>query len=134
MTESRAAGRDGGPAARGVAHLTTEVRGDMAEQLRRVRIPLMTAVAMIFIFVSSGAFGIEDMVGTDGSGPGLTLLLLLVLPIVWAMPMALVCSELGSALPEEGGYYAWTRRAMGEFWGFQCGWWAWTCQWVDSAV
>jgi amino acid transporter len=101
-------------------------------QLRRVRIPLLTAVAMIFIFVSSGAFGIEDMVGW--SGPGLTLLMLLVLPVVWAMPMALVCSELGSALPEEGGYYAWTRRAMGEFWGFQCGWWAWTCQWVDSAV
>ena len=23
---------------------------------------------------------------------------------------------------------------MGEFWGFQCGWWAWTCQFVDSAV
>ena len=79
---------------------------------------------MIFIFVSSGAFGIEDMVGPDGSGPGLTLLLLLVLPIVWALPMALVCSELGSALPEEGGYYRWTRRSMGEFWGFQCGWWA----------
>ena len=102
------------------------------DQLRKVRIPLFTAVAMIFIFVSSGAFGIEDMVGW--SGPGLTMLMLLVLPVVWAMPMALVCSELGSALPEEGGYYAWTRRAMGEFWGFQCGWWAWTCQWVDSAV
>ena len=68
------------------------------------------------------------------SGPGLTLLMLLVLPLLWALPMALVCSELGSALPEEGGYYAWTRRAMGEFWGFQCGWWSWTCQWVDSAV
>jgi amino acid transporter len=106
----------------------------MSGQLRRVRIPLVTAVAMIFIFVSSGAFGIEDMVGSDGSGPGLALVLLLVLPIVWALPMALVCSELGSALPEEGGYYAWTRRALGEFWGFQCGWWAWTCQWVDSAV
>lgn len=104
----------------------------MADQLRRVRIPLFGVVAMIFIFVSSGAFGIEDMVSE--SGPGLTLLMLLVLPVVWAMPMALVCSELGSALPEEGGYYAWTRRAMGEFWGFQCGWWSWTCQWVDSAV
>ena len=68
------------------------------------------------------------------SGPGLTLLMLLLLPVFWAMPMALVCSELGSALPEEGGYYAWTRRALGEFWGFQCGWWSWTCQWVDSAV
>jgi len=116
------------------APLTLDDQVSVGSQLRRVRIPLFTAVAMIFIFVSSGAFGIEDMVGTDGSGPGLTLWLLLLLPIVWAMPMALVCSELGSALPEEGGYYAWTRRAMGEFWGFQCGWWAWTCQWVDSAV
>lgn len=107
----------------------------MAEQqLRRVRIPLFTAVAMIFIFVSSGAFGVEDMVGPEGSGPGLTLVLLLVLPVVWALPMSLVCSELGSAIPEEGGYYQWTRRALGKFWGFQCGWWAWTCQWVDSAV
>jgi len=107
-------------------------RGQVTDQLRRVRIPLLTAVAMIFIFVSSGAFGIEDMI--SWSGPGLTLLMLLVLPVFWAMPMALVCSELGSALPEEGGYYAWTRRALGEFWGFQCGWWSWTCQWVDSAV
>jgi amino acid transporter len=106
----------------------------MTEQLRTVNIRLFAVVAMIFIFVSSGAFGIEDMVGPDGSGPGLTLVMLLALPVIWALPMALVCSELGSALPEEGGYYAWTRRAMGEFWGFQCGWWSWTCQWVDSAV
>jgi amino acid transporter len=103
-----------------------------AGNLRTVQIRLFAVVAMIFIFVSSGPFGIEDMVSS--SGPGLTLIMLLVLPVVWAMPMALVCSELGSALPEEGGYYAWTRRAMGEFWGFQCGWWSWTCQWVDSAV
>jgi amino acid transporter len=26
--------------------------------------------------------------------------------------------ELSSALPHEGGYYAWVRRAMGDFWGF----------------
>ncbi len=106
----------------------------MAQQLQRVRIPVFRAVAMIFIFVSSGAFGIEDMVGPDGCGPGLTMVMLLVLPLIWALPMALVCSELGSAIPEEGGYYRWTRRAMGEFWGFQCGWWSWTCQMVDSAV
>ena len=104
----------------------------MASQLRRVRISISTAVVMIFVFVSSGAFGMEDMV--SWSGPGFTLLLLLLLPIFWAMPMALVCSELGSAMPEEGGYYVWTRRALGEFWGFQSGWWSWLCQFVDSAV
>jgi len=25
--------------------------------------------------------------------------------------------ELAAALPEEGGYYAWVRRALGPFWG-----------------
>jgi len=104
----------------------------MASQLRRVRISISTAVVMIFVFVSSGAFGMEDMV--SWSGPGFTLLLLLLLPIFWALPMALVCSELGSAMPEAGGYYVWTKRALGEFWGFQSGWWSWLCQFVDSAV
>ena len=100
--------------------------------LKRVRLRVVTVVCMIFIMVSSGAFGIEDMVSS--SGPGMTMLLLLVLPLIWALPMALVCSELGSAIPDEGGYYVWVRRALGEFWGFQAGWWSWTCQWVDSAV
>ena len=89
-----------------------------------VRISISTAVVMIFVFVSSGAFGMEDMV----------MLLLLLLPIFWIMPMTLVCSELGSAMPEEGGFYVWTSRALGELWGFQSGWWSWLCRFVDSAV
>jgi amino acid transporter len=35
---------------------------------------------------------------------------------------------------EEGGYYKWSRRGLGEFWGFQCGWWPWLCGLVDAAV
>ena len=30
--------------------------------------------------------------------------------------------ELSSALPQEGGYYAWVRRGLGNFWGFQEAW------------
>jgi amino acid transporter len=104
----------------------------MGNQLRRVRLRLATVVVIIFVFVSSGAFGLEDMVGW--SGPGIALVLLLVLPVVWALPMGLVCAELGSAIPEEGGYYVWVRRALGEYWGFQCGWWSWLTTFVDSAV
>ena len=104
----------------------------MEGQLRRVRLRLATVVVIIFVFVSSGAFGLEDMVGW--SGPGIALLLLLLLPIVWALPMALVCAELGSAIPEEGGYYVWVKRGLGEYWGFQCGWWSWLTCFVDSAV
>ncbi len=92
----------------------------MEGQLRRVRLRLATVVVVIFVFVSSGAFGLEDMVGW--SGPGLALVLLLVLPILWALPMGLVCAELGSAIPEEGGYYVSVKRGLGEYWGFQAGW------------
>ena len=87
---------------------------------------------MIYIFVSGGSFGIEAMVSS--SGPGLTILLLLALPLVWALPMALVASELGSALPASGGFYIWTRRALGDFWGFQTAWWWSLALLVDTSV
>jgi amino acid transporter len=99
---------------------------------RVVRLRLTTVVLMIFVFVSSGAYGIEDMISS--SGPGMALLLLVVLPFLWSNPMALVCAELGSALPSEGGFYEWVRRALGEFWGFQCGWWWVLTGFVDTAV
>ncbi|HTX70875.1 MAG TPA: APC family permease [Thermoleophilia bacterium] len=105
---------------------------EVSEGLRRVPMRVWVAVFVVFSFVCSGGFGIEDMV--SGSGPGFALLLLLVIPFVWGLPQALVCSELGSALPEDGGLYRWSRRANGQFMGFQTGWW-WTLSiFVDSAV
>ena len=105
---------------------------EVAEGLRRVPMRVWVAVFVVFSFVCSGGFGIEDMV--SGSGPGFALLLLLVLPFLWGLPQALVCSELGSALPEDGGLYRWSRRANGEFMGFQTGWWWVLSIFVDSAV
>ena len=102
------------------------------EGLRVSHVGLLGTVVILFILVSSGAFGLEDMVSS--SGPGFTILMLVLLPVFFALPVALVCAELGSALPEEGGYYRWAYRTMGEFWGFQSGWWSWTSSWVDSAV
>jgi len=87
---------------------------------------------MIYIFASAGAFSIEEMVSS--SGPGLTILLLVLLPIFWSLPMALIACELGSALPGEGGFYTWVRRALGDFWGFQSGWWWSLSVFVDSSV
>jgi len=104
----------------------------VTEGLRRVPMRVWVAVFVVFSFVCSGGFGIEDMV--SGSGPGFALLLLMILPFVWGLPQALVCSELGSALPEDGGLYRWSRRANGEFMGFQTGWWWVLSIFVDSAV
>jgi len=100
--------------------------------LKRAPLPVVTVFFMVYIFVAGGSFGIEDMVSS--SGPGLTLLMLLVLPVFWSLPMALIASELGSAIPCEGGFYVWTRRALGNFWGFQTAWWWSLSIFIDSAV
>jgi amino acid transporter len=93
---------------------------------------LITAVIFVFTLTCSGSFGMEDVVGS--SGPGLTLIMILVLPFVWSVPLAFVSSELGSMVPEAGGLYRWIRRGMGEYWSFQAGWWWSLSLYVDSAV
>ncbi len=42
--------------------------------------------------------------------------------------------ELASALPHEGGYYAWVRRGMGNFWGFQEAWLSLVASIFDMAI
>ena len=92
----------------------------------------MSLAAIAFFNVSGGPYGIEDTV--PALGPGLTLVLLLVTPVFWSLPVALAMSELAAAMPEEGGYVAWTRRAFGRAWAFQVGWWSWIDSFVDVAV
>lgn len=89
------------------------------EGLKRVRMRLITAVVFVFTLTCSGSFGTEDVVSE--SGPGLTLLMILILPFVWSVPMALVASELGSIGPEAGGLHRWIRRGMAECWSLQAG-------------
>jgi len=82
--------------------------------------------------VSGGAYGTEDIV--QGAGYGRAILILLLTPIVWSLPTALMLGELSSALPAEGGYYAWVRRAMGNFWGFQEAWLSLVASIFDMAI
>ena len=67
-------------------------------------------------------------------GPGMTLALLVLTPILWSAPVALAMAELASAMPDEGGYVTWTRQAFGPYWAFQVGWWSWIDSFVDVAV
>jgi len=100
--------------------------------LKKHRMSTSTVVFMIFCLCAAGAYGIEDMI--PEAGPGLTLVMLIVLPFVWSTPMGLVASELGSAIPEEGGFYKWVQRACGEFWGFQAGWWRTISIYFDNTI
>ncbi len=69
-------------------------------QLKKTRIGLLGAVGIIYSLAAAGAYGVEEMISS--SGPGLTIILLLLLPIFWALPQAMMISELSSAMPVEG--------------------------------
>jgi amino acid transporter len=100
--------------------------------LKQYEVKTSTVVFMIFCLCAAGAYGIEEMI--PKAGPGLTLVMLIVLPFLWSTPMGLVAAELGSALPQEGGYYKWVQRACGEFWGFQAGWWRTISVYFDNTI
>lgn len=100
-------------------------------QLRRT-IRLLPLIAIIYCSSSGGAYGLETTLST--SGAGITLILILVMPLVLSIPMSLMSAELGSALPLEGGYYAWVKIAMGRFAGFMEAMFSWLASWLDTAL
>ena len=83
---------------------------------------------MLYFTVSGGAFTLETLVATVG--PVLALAALVVIPVCWAIPEALLIGELASMLPVEGGYYRWVQRAFGNRAGFVNAW----CTWLYSLV
>jgi amino acid transporter len=99
---------------------------------KSAKLTLWPLVAATFFMVSGGTYGIEDVV--HGAGYGRAILILLLTPILWSLPTAYMIGELSSALPEEGGFYAWVRRAMGDLWGFQEAWLSLVASIFDMAI
>ena len=66
--------------------------------LKQHDMKVSTVVFMIFCLVAAGAYGIEEMI--PEAGAGLTIVMLLLLPIFWSTPFSLVAAELGSARPQ----------------------------------
>lgn len=50
--------------------------------------------------------------------------------LLFFVPQGLAVSDLAARYPDEGGIYAWTKRAFGEGHGFLCGW----CYWVNNIL
>ena len=93
---------------------------------------LLPLIAATYFMVSGGPYGLEDIIGKAGYGRA--LLLLALVPLVWSLPTSLMVGELASALPQEGGYYCWVRRALGGFWGFQEAWLSMAASVFDMAI
>jgi amino acid transporter len=102
-----------------------------ASGLRR-GLGVLTLAGTIFIFISSGPFGLEAMV--RDAGPGAAVLMLVAGLLFWGLSHALVATELSSAVPEEGGFFRWVGLAFGDFWGFQAAWWYWIKMLADTSI
>ena len=96
------------------------------------KLTLWPLVAATFFMVSGGTYGTEEII--HGAGYSRGILILLFLPVLWCLPTAFMIGELSSALPQEGGYYAWVRRGLGNFWGFQEAWLSLAASIFDMAI
>lgn len=108
-------------------HSPQQSRPGRARKMR-----LIPLVAATFFMVSGGPYGIEDILG--GAGYGRALIILLVLPLFWTLPTTLMIGELASAIPQDGGFYIWVRRALGPFWGYQEAWLSLAASIFDMAI
>src|SRR6185436_7358977 len=88
--------------------------------LRGVDMALFTICAILFLdqLTAAASMGVQSI---------FWWLLTLVL---FFIPYGLITAELGSTYPEEGGIYAWVRRAFGPAWAGRAAW-LW---WVSVAV
>jgi amino acid transporter len=98
----------------------------------RRTVGLLPLVATTYFIVSGGPFGLEDLISDTGYAR--TIAILIATPLLWSLPTALAVGELAAAYPEEGGYYAWVRRALGPFWGVQEGWLSIVASFFDLAI
>jgi amino acid transporter len=80
------------------------------------RLSLLPLVAVMYLVVSGGAYGLEDAVRIAGAR--ITLLLCLIVPLTLSVPTALMAAELTALMPVEGGFYFWVKDALGPFAGF----------------
>jgi selenocysteine lyase/cysteine desulfurase/amino acid transporter len=101
-------------------------RSRLRRELGRLDTVLFLIAAMVVI----------DTIGAIATGGGEVFTWLIVLFVAFFVPSALISAELGSAIPEEGGAYAWVRTAFGRFAGALTSllYWAGTPVWLGGSV
>lgn len=89
-------------------------------------------IVLCFFLTCGGPGGIEDIVGAAGPAPA--LLGLVILPLLYSVPQALMTAELSSLMSENGGYIIWVQRAFGDFVGWVNSYNSMFCNFFDNAT
>lgn len=131
MTQHEEAGSEATGLVNGAAGTRRKAKPLTLRVFRR-QVGLVGLVGLIFFTASGGPFGLEQAIGS--SGPGMAVLLILLVPLILAVPAALMSAELSAAIPLEGGYYYWAKAAFGPFAAFIVGLGAWFTSFLDTAL
>jgi amino acid transporter len=83
----------------------------------------------LVLFNVVAVLGLRWVATSAKAGPS-SLALWLLAALLFFIPQGIAVIALASRFPDEGGVYAWTRRAYGEWHGFLCGW----CYWVNNVL
>ena len=83
----------------------------------------------IVLFTVSAILLLDTLAAGATVGPS-SIFWWLFLGLIFFVPYAMICSEMGTTYPEQGGLYAWIRDAFGRRWASRATW----CYWVNTAV
>lgn len=83
----------------------------------------------LVLFTVSAILLLETLAAAASTGAS-SVFWWLFLGLVFLLPFAMICAEMGCAYPEQGGIYAWIRNAFGGRWGSRATW----CYWINTAV
>ena len=86
----------------------------------QIKISLSTFVGIAMALIAS-VRSIPQLAAT-----GWQMIIYMIISVVFfALPLALMCGELGAMLPGEGGPQRWVRRGLSDKWGFVVAWLLW---------
>ena len=83
----------------------------------------------IVLFTVSAILLLDTLAAGASIGPS-AVFWWIFLGLIFFVPYGLICAELGTTYPEQGGIYAWIRDAFGRRWASRATW----AYWVNTAV
>src|SRR5580704_16220542 len=78
----------------------------------------------VLLFNIAAVLGPRWIAAAAHNGPS-SMSLWILAALLFFVPTAFVVLELSTRFPREGGVYAWSKEAFGEFHGFVAGWTYW---------
>jgi len=98
--------------------VTGQVSHKKAMGVRDMTLFTVSAILLLDTLAATAAIGVSS------------LFWWLFLGLIFFLPYGLICAEMGTTYPEQGGIYAWVRDAFGRRWAARVTWF----YWINAAI